>query len=357
MSGVPERVWKRWSSDEFDALRQVVVVFGGTTRKEAALELFPDVSLLYQEGEATNSVKGVFYLTSRRIVFLPDNMMPHPRMVHATFNYLKCLTGTRSDLTMSITERQGSIANFQFASEKALFQCFNTLRVLCEASRKDPATFRRKIVYVATRQQPDETPFSSIEVELAESDMSLEVLAEVPEAVVVPEATGALEKEEKESVASTSSLQYVRFLLDYLNHIHFDMHIKLRILFVISACSFFLKFIPFLPLFCIVTMIFLLYNAWERLDYDNRINPIPVEAGNESLVRLQTFWNDWFAWGNPKKSRIMLRATSTVAFCWFVLPPRVYLALCTVAYIIFIAIPVYRHGLLSNIANGFWFST
>ena len=355
MSGVPEKVWKRWATEEFDALRQVVVVFGGKPRKEAALEVYTDVSLLYQEGEGTNSVKGVFYLTSKRIAFLPDNTMPHPKMVHATFDYLKCLTGTRSDLTLSLIERQGSVANFQFASEKVLFQCFNTLRLLCEASRKDEATFRKAIIHVATRAQPDEAPFSSIEVELPECNTSLELSVEAPEtAVVTPIGT---EKEEKERSASTSSLVYLRFLLDYVNHIHFDLHIKLRILFVISLCSFCLKFIPFLPLVCIFTVIYLLYNAWEKLDYDGNVEVLTIEPGNESFVRLQSFWNDWFGWGNKTKSLITLRVASAIAILWFILPLRVYLALCTLAYLFFIAVPLCRDKLFLKIGTGFWFCT
>ena len=176
MSAIPNDVWRRWALPEFDPLRQAVLVFDGNLRKEAAMEMFTDVSLLYHEGEGITSVKGVFYITTKRMIFLPKDTVYDPMIVEATFNNLKSLTGVRSDLSISIIDRLNAVANFQFASTRSLYQCFNLLRALCEASRKPMEEFQKEIVKLASQTARDETPFSSIEVELEACTVAPEVM-------------------------------------------------------------------------------------------------------------------------------------------------------------------------------------
>jgi hypothetical protein len=50
MAEIPPEVWHRWTVQDYDPLRQAVIVFGGSLRREAAIERFEDVSVLYAEG-------------------------------------------------------------------------------------------------------------------------------------------------------------------------------------------------------------------------------------------------------------------------------------------------------------------
>ena len=348
---IPDEVWQRWQSNEYESLRQAVMVYGGSLRKEIALEHFQDVSLLYQEGEGTNTLKGVFYLTTKRMVFLPKNTIPHPSIVEATFDVLKGLSGVRSDLTITVTDKMGSIANFQFPSTKLLFQCFNLLRALAEASRKDESKFRRIVMNLANQTERDETPFSSIEVELAECHQTLEV----PEAL--PDNHEAQVSEESNAENMANMLAPLRSLLDYFNHLHFDIHIKLRILFFISLVSFLMKFIPFLPLACLCISIALLFTGWEYLKSDGNVSDNRISTDNSGILHIQSFLNDWFVWQNPKKSELLLKICGFLFIGWIILPTRIYILTCIICYIVFIGLPMVQSDMLKKIVAGFWYCT
>lgn len=347
-SSIPEEVWHRWSTPEYDSLRQAVLVFGGSIRKEAAIELFPEVSLLYQEGEGTNTIKGTFYLTTKRMIFLPKNQIPHPLLVMATFDSLRCLSGVRSDLTITIIDNTSASANFQFQSTKSLFQCFNLLRSLSEASRFDANKFRRVIARVASESNRDETPFSSIEVELQECHQNLEV----PEALPVDPIVA----EENSLDPLGSFLAPIKFILDYCNHLHFDIHIKLRTLFFVSLISFFLKFIPFLPLVALCVIIYLLFSAWQKLNLDNN-KPQEPRSQSEGFLQVRQFFTEWFAWENSEKSMLLLKSASAIFLGWIILPPNAYVLACIVSYLYFIVLPIYQSNIFSKIVSGFWFCT
>jgi len=53
----------------------------------------------------------------------------------------------------------------------------------------------------------------------------------------------------------------IKNILEYCNHLHFDIHIKLRILFFLAIISFILKFIPVVPLSALIVIIVQLYYA------------------------------------------------------------------------------------------------
>lgn len=351
-SGIPQEVWNRWLQSDFDPLRQAVLVFGGSLKKEIALEYFNDVSLLYQEGEGTNTLKGVFYLTTKRLVFLPKNQIPHPSMVEATYNVLTGLSGVRSDLTITVTDTTGSVANFQFPTTKSLYQCFNLLRALAEASRKDENKFRKIIINLVKQTERDETPFSSIEVDLPECHQTLEV----PEASSFDDHATPVPEDTKID-RMTTSLAPLKSFFDYCNHLNFDIHIKLRILFFMSLASFCMKFIPFLPLVCLLIAATITFNGWDYLLNGENNQEQKFASDNQGVIQIQNFFEDWFGWQNPKKSQRLLYTCVSIFISWVIMPRQLFVILCSVCYAVFIIVPVYNSNVLSKIVTGFWFCT
>lgn len=351
MSAIPNDVWRRWALPEFDPLRQAVLVFDGNLRKEAAMEMFTDVSLLYHEGEGITSVKGVFYITTKRMIFLPKDTVYDPMIVEATFNNLKSLTGVRSDLSISIIDRLNAVANFQFASTRSLYQCFNLLRALCEASRKPMEEFQKEIVKLASQTARDETPFSSIEVELEACTVAPEVMeAQHNESEIqVPE-----DSDETQMVAF---VRPVKGFFDYCNHLHFDIHVKLRMLFVISAAAFCMKFIPFVPLVALVVVAYMLHAGWEKIEEQHGQTEKQESTDNKGFNKVKNFVLDYLAWQDIEKSSLVLKVATAVFFGWIVLPKNVYIVTCIVAYIVFVAKPIYQSDLLQKLVAGFWFCT
>ena len=78
--------------------------------------------------------EGVFHITTNRLAFVPNNTFPHSKMVWTSFDTI------RSDLTISMTDRQDATANLPLPSTASLFQCFNLVRGLTEALRDDDST-------------------------------------------------------------------------------------------------------------------------------------------------------------------------------------------------------------------------
>jgi hypothetical protein len=352
--GVSAEVWERWRLQDYDALRQMVLVFGGNLQREAALEIFSDVSLLYQEGEGTNTLKGVFYVTTNRLAFIPNNTFPHPKMVWASFDSLRLLAGVRSDLTVSLTDRQDAAANFQFPSTASLFHCFNLIRGLAEAWRKDDATFRRLVAELSAAGRRDETPFASIEVELPEctathsiSDTTARGDRAAPVGPVAPVS------ESRDRIVDV--LQPVRAALDYCNHLRFDVHIKMRILFFVSSIAFLMKYVPFLPLVALVVAMLVLYRAW--ICRDSHGPELDAPSANVKVRTIQTFLGDWFEWRNKAKSFMTLQVAGAVFIGWAILPPPVYGVACVGAYIAAVIVPIYRTKAWKKFLAGFWFCT
>ena len=172
------------------------------------------------------------------------------------------------------------------------------------------------------------------------------------------------ERERKSSVIDdakfdilASSLAPLKFAFDYFNHLHFDIHIKLRILFFISGISFIMKFIPFLPLVCLVIVISILYHGWEYIKNDGYIPESRYTTHNQSVIQLQSFFNDWFAWQNPKKSKLLLFICGTIFILWNILPRQAYVVTCAIGYILLIVHPLIHSNILKKVVQGFWFCT
>lgn len=350
MSGIPKEVWQRWSLPEFSPLRQTILVYDGNLRKEAALVKYADVSLLYQEGKGILSIKGAFYVTTKRMVFLPNDAIPHKRIVVASFSALKSLTGVRGDLTILVADSLNSIANFQFPTTKSLFQCFGLLRSLSEASRKGEDEFRREVTRVAVQNEHNDTPFSSIEVELQECTGSIEIV----EAQHTDHETPVQEDWNHEL------LQYlvpVKDIFDYCNGLHFDIHIKARLLFVISSVAFCMKFIPFAPLVALGVIVYMLYSAWEVLEGEKPQWEMGETESTRPFARVRGFRLDYFGWRDSEKSSMVIRIAGAVFLGWVLLPVELYVTVCVLAYIWFIGRRLYRSDLVQKVVGGFWFYT
>ena len=361
---IPPEIWQKWETPEYDTLRQAVIVFGGNTSKEAPVQKFDDVSLLYQEGEGTNLIKGVMYFTTRRIVFLPENQIPHPHLVQCTYQYLKLLSGVRADLSIYLTDRNGGTANFKFPTPSTLFQCFNLLRQLTDSTKLDQKSYRKTIYEIVTAKTRDETSFTSIELDLGELKV-----ANAPE-INAPKLLNSEDDLDQAAQADpfVNFLQPIKHVLDYCNHLHFDIHIKLRILLFISAITFILKFIPLLPLTALLIICVQLYFVWIGIKNKNEEDEDVTEKTlsskwessqkqTESFTTLRKFGKEWFMWEDPKKSSILMKVCLCLFFGWTILPFRLYFALCIVCYAIFLLRPILKSDILQNIVNGFWFST
>ncbi|MBR6907939.1 hypothetical protein IKN40_05635, partial [bacterium] len=231
-----------WDKEEYCNLRQAVLVFNGNLKTECPLYSFPEVSLLTQEKKDENiQVKGVFYLTSKRFVFLPNDEFPAQYLVQATFSSIKLLSGVSNDKTMSLISFEKSFVSFQFLKTRPFFLCFEIFRNIAENTRKPQTQFQTYISQfllngISKSYQPSK--FSSFEVEFQPVTQSVELSMPSEEEVSTTESA-------EESLAHF--LEPIKFFLDFCNNLHFDIHIKLRILLLISLLAFALQFFPFLP--------------------------------------------------------------------------------------------------------------
>jgi hypothetical protein len=339
MSAIPVDVWQRWSKPEYDLLRQAVLTFGGDTGTEAALEQFRDVSLLYQAGEGTSALQGVFCLTTKRFVFLPHFQLPHPQLVQSRFVSVKSLSSTRSDLTVTVTDESGGTANFEFPNTTALFIAFNLLRLLCESSRKDRATFCMVVSQITTQTSPYDSPFSSIEVELSPCGTSHEIAHSTP----ISPAT----------VSTGIGASQFRAIFDYCNNLRIDIHIKLRLLVVVAGVSLVLQFIPFLPFLALASTMYSLWRAWT---FEESGPQSEVSAVREFAV-VSAFFNDWLGWRNHEKSMSLLRYSAAAWFLWMILPGPLYYGGSAIVYALAVVGPLCRRGVFRDIVAGFWFCT
>ncbi|EAX88442.1 hypothetical protein TVAG_099340 [Trichomonas vaginalis G3] len=356
---LPESVWQKWAGPEYDGIRQAVLVFGGHIRKEAVITSFAEVSFAFQEGETTNTVKGVLYLTTRRIVFLPKNTIPHPQLIQAQFSNLRCLSGNRNDLMISISDTSSAAANFKFPTVKALYQCFNSLRKLCEAIRADEEAYRKATYDLATAQNLDETPFASIECDLSEVDNSAKLEVNAPQKIVKAE-----EADDPRAEPVIELLSPVQKIGEKFNQTNFDIHIKLRILFIVSLVSFLLKFIPFFPLTALVIIGIQIISAWinikkDRTDDDDYVDADAQWKGHpvEGTYKVLKFFNEWFMWQDPRKSASLFQASFLVFVSWAILPTKIYVTVVFLAFSVFLVKPLLHRSVIGHIVTGFWFST
>jgi hypothetical protein len=359
---LPQEIWAKWEDPNHDCLRQAVLVFGGNTNKEAIVESFKDVSLLFQEGEATSLIGGVMNLTTKRMIFLPGNQIPHPHLIQSTYESLSRISGIRNDLSVSLTDNTGATANFKFPSPKTLYQFFNLLRSLAEATRLSSKAYAKEIYKIVTEPEHDATPFSLIEFDLGE------VKEKNPE-IYAPKAVKS--SEDNLNVVADPLINLItpiKHVIDYCNHLHFDIHIKLRILFFIALITFILKFIPALPLTALIIICVQLYFVWRNIKNDDKNDFEEISISTswvngteknqiEGYAESRKFFRDWFMWEDSKKSTVLLSVCLCVFFGWTVLPPKIYYALCLTTYGLFLVRPLLKSSVIPDIINGFWFAT
>ena len=343
--GIPEDVWIRWSKQEYDVARQAVLAFGGSVRTEALIDSFHDVSIVTDSNSA-NPLKGVVYLTTKRIMVLPRNTLVHENVCQAEYDSLRTLSGSRSDLSISLVDANGAVATFHFPNQQVLFRCFNLLRKLAEASRLDETLFVEAMAAIVNAKTRDEKAFSSIEVELQECKQTVEIKAEtvVTEAPVDP---------------LVEELKPIRDFYDFVKSVHFDIHLKLRILFFLSFVSFALKFMPFLP-FCALFMIAcLLFTAWRSINRDldaeeEDQHEIPPEA--DGFVRSRKFVREWFFWEKPRNGMMLIEGASAVLVAWAILPEKAYRISCVIGLIAILVRPLFMGDAVHRLIPSSWMS-
>jgi len=344
---------KLWDKEEYCKLRQTVIVFGGNLHTECPIHFFKDVLIFCQEKkEETSQVKGTFYITSKRFVFLPNDQFPHPKLIQAKFSSIKFLSGVANDKSMLIVDFDKAFINFQFLTTKPLYLCFHLLRNLAEATRKSQPQFEafiNQLIANGLPQLDQSSRFSSFELEFQPVEGNIELSQHEDE-----------EESCSEEIDETLAhfLEPIQFFFDYCNSLHFDIHIKLRILTFISAFSFALKFFPFFPLVCLVLSLYILYEGWKTIDRPKHaINPDNPTTNTGSFATLQFFIGDWLQWNNPQKSLIFLQTTAFFFFSYIFCSIRLYVLICITSYIYFLIWPPIKKFVFFNIVNGFWFST
>jgi hypothetical protein len=332
-----------------DSLRQALLMFGGSLRTESHVDWFPDVSLVVSGDPSRPLVKGVFHFTTKRILFLPSRSS-FQSMVQAGYDSLRCLSGTRTDLSISLVDANGATAKFQFTSPPALFRAFNLLRGLAEASRGSEREYSEFLSRLGGSAARDETPFSTIEIELGEgTDRTAAILA--------PAAAPAAASEEDDGLAHL--LEPLREFYQRCGRIHLDIHAKLWAIFVLSLVSSCLRIMPFLP-FCAACMFaFLMFTAWRSMNQDlDEVGEgcADVPAVVEGFVKVQAFAGDWLFWGKPRKGMALCQWSLGVLIAWAVLPRRLYViagAVVTGA----MALTLLEGDSLSKLYSGPWVCT
>ena len=347
--GIPSEVWARWSKPEARSLKQAVITFGGSIRTEAPIDDYPDVNNVSLDPEPTSQTKGILYLTTKRILFLPKNSLVNPYVCQADYNSLRGISASRNELCVSLIDNNGAVAKFLFGSDMTLFRCFNRLRRLAEASRRDEAGFVSAVTEVVT-QPADETPFTSIEVELQECTQSFAISDD-----------NVKEKEESDVDPIAPVLIPLKEFYDTVNHGNFDIRVRLRILFVMSFVAFWLKFIPLIPFFALATIVGLLYTAWHSIDRDldemeesSNVN-VPPEV--EGFAKTRRFINEWIFWENPQYGMLVIEVASGILVAWMVLPPKIFHIACIIAYIVGFSVPLFKSDTLGRVLSGYWLST
>lgn len=346
----------RWNDSTYDKLRQVVLVFKGSTEKELPVEKY-DASILKQKGESVSSIRGMLYLTTQRIVFLPENAFPHEDLAMAVYTSLRSLTGVKNDMTIALSDNNGGSAVFKFYNDNNLFVCFNLLRTICLAARQSENVFLGTIKDILNGKKRDSTPFSSIDFELSETTNKLDIDTNASKVV-----TDVVNEGVDDDILEL--LSPIKTFLDYCNNLNFDIHIKLRVLFVVSLISFLLKFIPLLPLLSLVCVAALSYFAFANLKqthtgHDADELKLSDSRGHsvEGYTRTRQFFREWFMWKNPRKSMLLLQCSLAVFILWIILPTWLYIILCTAGYVFIVAKPMTSATLIKELATGFWFCT
>lgn len=356
---IPDEIWARWTKEEYDQLRQAVLAFGGNIRKEAAINQFNEISLLYQEGETTNIMKGILYLTTKRVIFLPKNTIPHPQLIEAQYNNIRCLSGVRNDMSISISDSAGGTAIFQFPTTRTLYQCFNLLRRIAEATRLDEESFKTAIVEIIKSPKKDETPFAAIEFDLTECVATNEIEQSQSE------IASPVQDDDDNDDPVMELLNPIKNAMEKVVKTHFDIHSKLRFLCMIAVAATSLQFIPFLPFASLCICIIILFNVWKSLkrqdndEEDEEDKSVEQWRGHpiQGYVKTRQFIREYFQWYVPRKTMMLLEGSFAIFAGWLLLPAKYYYPLLILAFIYFGIRPLISRDVMGRLVRGFWLST
>lgn len=352
-SRIPQTVWERWNSPLYTDLRRFIYIFGSSTSKEVPIRTFENVMFFVQEGEDTKLVEGTFYVTTKRFVFVPKDSAAIANFVTAEFQSISKLCGASYDLSMSVTNFEMGVANFQFGSRVILFVVFGLLKELAETVRLDKNSFVDSIVKILEREELEQKPFSCIDCEFEEVENDWVLQEENAQKHLIIWESGCDDDLDSHMIKSFGNL---------FVYMHFDIHIKLRILFIISLITFCLKFIPFLPLVFLIMICTLLYNAWKKLNAEGAKNQTKDESEENSSVLngndlLRTFVNNWFLWNDFQKSSKLLKISLFMFSVWAVMDKYIYYTVYALFFVFFTLKPIFTSSVFRRIINGFWFCT
>lgn len=187
--------------------------------------------------------------------------------------------------------------------------------MFAEAARMNERAFRSIVARQASSQTFDETPFSSLEVELPECHQTFEV-SNAPDTFIDDEMDDPL----------INVLAPMKEFFDYCNKTNFDIHMKLRFLFVLALVSFCLKYIPFYPFAMMCIIICVAGTAWKKINQTSikREKATEVPEVAKGFINSQRFVSDWLFWRNPRKSWKMLRIAVLAFVGWIIIPGKPY---------------------------------
>jgi hypothetical protein len=344
----PSQAWRRWENPDFAPIRQAVLIFGGDIEREVMISRFDEVTLVLP-GTDDSALKGSFYLTSARFVFIPGNKLLSPNVVHASYDLIRRLNGVYATTSISIVDTEGATANFKFPAPGILFQSFNLLRLLAGAARLPRARFTSVIARTLTNRALDETPFSALEVDLAEVQRRFTDSEDTP----FPESESI-----RDEMRLLEFLAPVQRFFERCVAFHFDIHFRLWFLFAVSLVSFCLKYIPFYPFLHLCTLLFLSISGWRLLNrtkLGSGTGPVVPDVAR-GFAATKRFFVDWFLWGNARKSLLMAQICLANVIAWKVFRRDVYIGCSVLLIIAFLA--RYWTALRENRSlSGYWFAS
>lgn len=342
----------QWFRSDYEQLRQSILIFNGNIDTEVAIVFFNDVHIFPKNAEAP--LKGVFYLTTKRLVFMPKNMITSPNVVQCPYEDLRGISGVRSTVTISVIDSEGGIMNFLFPGVQGLYQCFNLLRRLAEDTRNKNEI--EMIQEYSNMKTFDETPFSTLDVELSECVRKDVDYNQNNKSLAKPGNKDVSKGKKDDDDSVINSLAPMKAFFDHINQLNFDLRTNLRFLFVTSLISFCLQYIPFIPFLSLCVALYILSNAW-RLINKNKIKKqknIKIPKATEGFVKTQMFISDWFQWRAPRKTIKFLIISISFFIGWIVLPKKFYLAFTIISYLIFLFNSLKKQQELSSIFSCFW---
>ncbi|KAH0788096.1 hypothetical protein GPJ56_007927 [Histomonas meleagridis] len=314
MSDSDGEYWSQWSKPENEAIRQLFLAFGGNAKTEPLVASFTDISLCSNDEENANPTKGTIYLTTKRMIFLPKIGFPKKGAAHATFDSLYYLSINKSDLIFLISDSNVSTIKIKFNDWNTLLQCFMVFRILAESSIKkstDVPTILKEVSSIDVSR----VSYTSIAIDLPNSTKPKKVIETQPV------------EQHSEVDESTNPWNHFTHAIDFLNNFHFDIIIKIRILFVLALISSCLKYVDFLTFISILSIGLLAFTAWKLINEETAKNRQTLEETPKAMkgyFKVCQFFQEYIGWRKPRRTFLILHFFIGTVITYFILPPKVY---------------------------------